>query len=149
MYCTPPYVKSWTRKLESWTSTKSSTMISELLLIFWLFKKKLRLRFLLMTFMCSWLLPNAIVLSSTWEKWPYFYHAWNLKAGSMFHFFSRSGSSWSGTVIGNSACLSACLSDCLSVYGSSSAHRQDGPHVYYTKMTGYLDIHETFFSSDL
>ena len=23
-------------------------------------------------------------------------------------------------------------------FGSSSAHRQDGPHVYYTKMTGYL-----------
>ena len=30
-------------------------------------------------------------------------------------------------------------------HGSSSAHRQDGPHVYYTKMAGYLDIHETFF----
>lgn len=29
-------------------------------------------------------------------------------------------------------------------FGSSSAHRQDGPHVYYTKMTGYLDIHELF-----
>ena len=29
-------------------------------------------------------------------------------------------------------------------FGSSSAHRQDGPHVYYTKMTGYLYIHETF-----
>ena len=27
---------------------------------------------------------------------------------------------------------------------SSSAHRQDGPHVYYTKMMIYLDIHETF-----
>ena len=30
-------------------------------------------------------------------------------------------------------------------FRSSSAHRQDGPQVYYTKMTGYLDIHETFF----
>ena len=32
---------------------------------------------------------------------------------------------------------------------SSSAHRQDGLHVYYTKMTGYLDIHETFLISYL
>ena len=29
-------------------------------------------------------------------------------------------------------------------FGSSSTHRQDRPQVYYTKMTGYLDIHETF-----
>ena len=33
------------------------------------------------------------------------------------------------------------------ILGFSSAHRQDGPHVYYTKMTGYLDIHETFFKT--
>ena len=33
--------------------------------------------------------------------------------------------------------------------GSSTAHRQDGPHLYYTKMTVYLDIHEAFFISDI
>ena len=32
----------------------------------------------------------------------------------------------------------------LFCFGSSSAHRQDRPQVYYTKMTGYLDILETF-----
>ena len=31
-------------------------------------------------------------------------------------------------------------------FGSSSAHRQDRPQVYYTKMMGYLDIHETLFN---
>ena len=37
----------------------------------------------------------------------------------------------------------------LFFFGSSSAHRQDRPQVYYTKMTGYLDILETFlFISD-
>ena len=30
-------------------------------------------------------------------------------------------------------------------FGSSTAHRQDGPHVYYIKMTGYLDIDYFFF----
>jgi hypothetical protein len=29
-------------------------------------------------------------------------------------------------------------------FGSSSAHRQDRPQVYYTKITDYLDILETF-----
>ena len=32
--------------------------------------------------------------------------------------------------------------------GSSSAHRQDRPQVYYTKMTGYLDILETFLKKN-
>ena len=37
----------------------------------------------------------------------------------------------------------------LAILGSSSANKQDGPHVYYTKMISDLDIHETFLISDL
>ena len=35
----------------------------------------------------------------------------------------------------DSICIYTILSVCLYVSGSSSAHRQDGPHVYYTKIT--------------
>ena len=36
-----------------------------------------------------------------------------------------------------------CLCVCLYVNGSSTAHRQDGPHVYYTKQTIWLWIEWT------
>ena len=45
--------------------------------------------------------------------------------------FSRPSYCQAWTVIGNSVCLLVTI--CVS--SSSSAHRQDGPHVYYTAMT--------------
>ena len=45
--------------------------------------------------------------------------------------FSRSGTSRSGTVIGNS------LSVCLHLCSCCSSHRQDWPHVYYTKRSAW------------
>ena len=44
----------------------------------------------------------------------------------------------------NDACVICFWS--FSNFGSSSGHRQDGPQVYCTTMTSYLDIHETFFN---
>ena len=54
-----------------------------------------------------------------------FWHAW---------FSPGLATSWSGTVI----CNSACLYMCVLVLSSSSAHRQDGPHVYYTQMIVWI-----------
>ena len=95
----------------------------------------------------SWFFPEHVTETVAMHS-SLLWSGWNLTQSSCKQLFSWSGSSRSGTIIGNSVCMSSCLHVCLSacmlVYGSSSAHRQDGHHVYYTKRLAWTPWWCTF-----